>query len=773
MNDGTSGRAQVRNSLKVKAMLLLGIVILAVGCTLSYYFLRQTEDVLTAELQRRALALTKNLAYNSRYGILTEDEVILRRLIDGIAQDDNVVYVMIADEEGTVLAEHFKRDLPEASDESAALARTLAVASTGVTEPVLHVHPVGSQQIYPESGIYHAAAPVVAETSTSDQERELESALSLFGQAPQAATTDRLYGSAHIILSLQEMEANISTAFATGVGLTLGIILVGVLISYLFVRRALGPVEAMVVATSRIASGELSHRVHDVASDDEIGVLARAFNRMAASLSEMTEAQRQLTANLEVKVTERTAELLKAKEAAEIANQAKSMFLANMSHEVRTPMNAIIGYAQILEMDQELNEKQQTAVETIRSSGQHLLGLINDVLDISKIEAGREQLNVDDFNLESMLKNLDGMFAMRCGQKQLGWATAFDLTRITVRGDEGKLRQILINLLGNAVKFTATGEVRLKVASTGENGVYFEVADTGPGIPEEKQKTIFEPFQQEAEGIRAGGTGLGLAISQRHVEMMGGRLELRSEPGQGSTFFFTLELEAGEDVPEQAGEGGWSTVSRLADGHAVRALVVDDVAANRDVLQRILERIGVDIQTAVNGQEALDRLSESRPDIVLMDIRMPVMDGPTALARILETYGDDAPIVVAVTASVFEHQRQGYLNDGFDGFLDKPLRAEQIYQFLEERLGVSYVHDVAAAETLPEPVVLDWTGTRLSPDLHDSLVSAAEASAITELRDLLDRITDEAPELGEHLSDLTQQFDIASIQAVVAELEKP
>jgi signal transduction histidine kinase/DNA-binding NarL/FixJ family response regulator len=758
--------------LKFKAMLLLGLVILTVSTTLSWYFLRQTEGVLTAELQRRTLALTKNLAYNSRYGILTEDEIILRRLIDGIIQEDNVIYVMIADPEGRVLAEQFKEDLPGATAESPKLAREQTSAFTSqITEPCIHYQPIGEQNIYPAHGIYHAAAPVTAETNSSDLERELASALSLFGEeTPESRGEEEHYGSAQIILSLGEMEANINQALATGVGLTLGIILIGLLVSFLIVQRVLDPIQGMVEATSRIASGELTHRVQEVSTNDEIGVLARAFNRMAASLSDMTEAQRQLTSNLEVKVTERTAELLSAKEAAEVANQAKSMFLANMSHEVRTPMNAIIGYAQILEMDHDLNEKQQAAIETIRSSGQHLLGLINDVLDISKIEAGREQLNISTFSLKNMLQNLDGMFSMRCGQKKLEWKTSFSMGEPVIVGDEGKLRQILINLLGNAVKFTTEGNVQLNVESRQGNHVYFEVADSGPGIPEDRQASIFDPFQQEEEGIRAGGTGLGLAISQRHVEMMGGKLELTSTPGSGSRFFFAIELSPGEAVGEDTGESNWTNVSHMEAGHSVKALIVDDIEANRDVLYRILERVGVDLTMAKNGQEALDQIASDMPDIVLMDIRMPVMDGPTALVKILETYGEDAPIVVAVTASVFEHQRQGFLNAGFDGFLDKPLRAEQIYQFLDERLGVKYVYEQGT--DLPTVMTqTDWANTTISPELHSNLLEAAEASAITELRDLLDRVADESPELAEHLATLTSEFDIPGIQALVSEIE--
>ena len=252
-----------------------------------------------------------------------------------------------------------------------------------------------------------------------------------------------------------------------------------------------------------------------------------------------------------------------AMEEAEHANKAKSTFLANMSHEIRTPMNAILGYTQILERASDLPMHHHRSVESIGQSGDHLLGLINDVLDISKIEAGREEFNASDFDLQVLVTGLGSMFEMRCREKNLKWKSHENIVTDYVTGDESKLRQVLINLLGNAVKFTQEGEVTLSVESVEDEQVRFEVRDTGPGIPKEQQAAIFEPFHQEKEGIRYGGTGLGLAISLRYVELMGGVVDIGSESGNGAHFFFTLPLPAAQALAAEDSTVDWSAVLHL------------------------------------------------------------------------------------------------------------------------------------------------------------------------------------------------------------------
>ena len=344
-----------------------------------------------------------------------------------------------------------------------------------------------------------------------------------------------------------------------------------------------------------------------------------------------------------------------------------------------------------------------------------------------------------------------------------------------VHGDEGKLRQVLINLLGNAVKFTQSGGIGLNVQTLKENRYRFEVWDTGLGIPKEKQQSIFEPFQQEDEGMRQGGTGLGLAISLRHTELMGGELELESTPGRGARFTFTLTLPPGEAVALEEASIDWSRVRRIAEGQSVRALVVDDVATNRDVLSQILTQIGVQVQTAENGVEGLELMGGAMPDILFLDIRMPVMDGPEMLEKLCERYGRDATVVIAVTASVFDHQRRDYQAKGFSGFLDKPLRSEQVYACLSKHLGIAY--DYTEASDAPVSAVADWTGVVLPAHLHEDLTSAARKHSTTLLRqhiaalEALEELGAEGQGLAAHLGDLAQRYDMDAVKAVLETIE--
>ena len=380
-----------------------------------------------------------------------------------------------------------------------------------------------------------------------------------------------------------------------------------------------------------------------------------------------------------------------AKYEAEAASRAKGAFLANMSHEIRTPLNAIIGYAQILNQSHDLETDQKKAIQTIESSGINLLELINEVLDYSKIEAGTKELNPKDFNLNELLEGLIDMFENRCEDKNISvQLKRTDETPIYVHGDEGKFRQVLVNLLGNAIKFTNTGKVVLEMEKKPANLYTFQVIDTGPGIPEEDHEKILEPFQQSDSGRFSGGTGLGLSLSKELVQLMGGELSLVSQVGKGSCFFFTLELPPAKAPvtkrSKRADEGNWS----LPNSSSIKALVVDDVEVNRRLLIDILKKAGIEVAEAENGQEAVEQVAKFEPDIVFMDVRMPVMDGKEAALEIKKQYGPDRFKIVALTASVFHQEKKEEFEKIFHDYISKPFRIERIYNCIQSLLNIEF-----------------------------------------------------------------------------------
>jgi len=495
----------------------------------------------------------------------------------------------------------------------------------------------------------------------------------------------------------------------------------------------------------------------------------------------------------------RAAEALqKAKERAEAANRAKSEFLANMSHELRTPLNAILGFAQLMERDQRVTPSQQENLTTINRSGEHLLALINDVLDMSKIEAGRTPLNKKSFDLHQTLTVIEEMVRSRAGARGLKFIVnrAADVPRY-IRTDEQKLRQVLLNLLGNAVKFTNEGQIVLRVQSSKLKAeskiesfqypvssnqqpatrIHFEIEDSGVGIAPDDLETIFDPFvQKQGDKTPGKGTGLGLAISRKHVQMMGGDISVESEVGQGSLFTFDIPADLADRAEIEAEKPVRRVIGLEPDLPACRILVVEDNLENLALLCKLLRSVGFKVHEAVNGQEAIEQYEKRRLDLIWMDIRMPVMDGLEATRRIraleLKALSEHVPIV-ALTAHAFEEEKEQILAAGCDDFVRKPFKEAEIFDAMARHLDVRYVYEegeerkVKGVREFVQDALTQEALAELPDDLRKELKQAVIDLDVDLIQDIIGRIRELNGPAADGLVDLAKDFQYDKILAMI------
>jgi len=485
-----------------------------------------------------------------------------------------------------------------------------------------------------------------------------------------------------IVVKINTAEAFIPIDKLENLFLMVGFLTVfSVVIIALFVSKTISrPIVKLTKATELAATGNLTVKA-DINSNDEIGLLAKCFNHM------ITE-RKQTEVNLQL--AKETAE--KSKIEAEFANRAKSTFLANMSHELRTPLNGILGYTQILHRDKTLNIKQQEAINVIHRSGEYLLTLINDVLDLSKIEADRIELYPTDFHFEDFLQSIVEIFEIRVKQKEISFIYE-KLSHLPkgVHADEKRLRQIIINLLSNAIKFTKQGGVSFKVGYQNKK-IRFQVEDTGVGIVPEELALMFEPFRQVGDkNARAEGTGLGLSITKKLVEMMGGQLHVESTLGKGSTFWMALNLPEVSNLasPNKTKE----PIIEGFEGKSRQVLIVDDKSENRSVLANLLAPLGFEIIEAVDGQDCINKTREHKPDLILTDLVMPIMDGFEATRQIRRIPEFKDVVIITISASVFECHKQQSTEAGCDDFLPKPIRADDLLKLLKKYLKLTWIYD--------------------------------------------------------------------------------
>lgn len=473
-------------------------------------------------------------------------------------------------------------------------------------------------------------------------------------------------------------------------------------------------------------------------------------------------------------------ELIRTKEQAETANKAKSIFLANMSHEIRTPMNAILGYAQIMMHDVALSEKQRENLGIINRSGKHLLDIINDILEMSKIEAGRIEITPNTFNLQNMLQDVIQMFMVKTTKKEIElYLEVNTADSVIIHQDEPRIRQVLINLLGNSLKFTHEGYVTLRVKNLDLDSnaievnqyqsesfmLEFEVEDTGCGVPEKEHEKIFDAFAQTTDGRQmAGGTGLGLAISRKYARLMGGDLILaKSNVDAGSNFKFTVMVQPGkrDSIDEKQ---DFQPVIKLEPGQPeINILIVDDRYLNRDILSQMLTRVGIHVHIAKDGKEAVELTPILKPDCILMDVRMPIMDGGEATKQIKALpEGRDIP-VIAVSASALEEQQAKIIANGAVTFIKKPIKEEELFENLRRHLGLIYVYKEKETNISEETKLspLNASDIMTIPEfLREEIYLAVVIGNIEQLKSLIQDVNRFDSLLAERLGELLEKFEL-------------
>ena len=552
------------------------------------------------------------------------------------------------------------------------------------------------------------------------------------------------------------------------------------------------PILQLNQASEAIASGELDQKVDEEFKVNELSVLNRSFNRMADQLRSSFNALAETNIELEHRVTKRTVELKAAKEVADSANQAKSEFLANMSHELRTPLNGILGYAQILQQSRSLEQKERKGVNIIHQSGTHLLTLINDILDLSKIEARKMELHPVELHFPSFIQGVVEICQVKAEQKKIDFSYEPDPNLpVGIKADAKMLRQVIMNLLSNAIKFTEAGSVKLKVENQHRDltddfqQIRFTVEDSGIGMKPEDAQKIFLPFEQVGSlKKQAEGTGLGLAISQKMVKMMGGELQVASKYQQGTTFWFEIALEKTTNWEQQAALGSANNIkqSRISGykGAKRKILAVDDLAQNTSVIINLLEPLGFAMKAAENGEECLDQAIKWQPDVIVTDLSMPIMDGHEMISQLRQSSLISPNVIVIVSsARVFESDRQKSLEAGANDFLPKPVQKELLLQSLEKHLQLEWTYE---ADPDPEKISLRATEKVVAPGLTTAEIVPPAPAEVEMLYDLsrkglvnnlleeIDRIEALDPQFKpftQSLRDLAKGFKLRQIKSFI------